>query len=259
MVRVDLLDSVRGLKTLLGGYFRYFNLISCLNVSHEYHLLTLNFNLPAPPPPIRLQLINTPGELWSNQITQAKNTTAWNDLLDKVRRSRYVVLILHPHRDQIKRQYLERAIRDHPQDFREILEGSRGRSSLDIQPILDAFYPAEVWARRLAKNLEFFDEECRGVRRFFLCLHKADLFCDIQRESSRWRYNPLGGNDWSFYFREISQPHFGVAREVIRDYNSRQRGPSKLSFFITTKYNRDLLEVPWLDLGAYLAQDSPRY
>ena len=35
MVRVDLLDSVRGLKTLLGGYFRYFNLISCLNVSHK--------------------------------------------------------------------------------------------------------------------------------------------------------------------------------------------------------------------------------
>jgi hypothetical protein len=41
LVRVDLLDSVRGLKTLLGGYFRYFNLISCLNVSHksvEYRL-----------------------------------------------------------------------------------------------------------------------------------------------------------------------------------------------------------------------------
>ena len=36
MVRVDLLDSVRGLKTLLGGYFKYFNLISCLNVSHKF-------------------------------------------------------------------------------------------------------------------------------------------------------------------------------------------------------------------------------
>ncbi|BAG04969.1 unknown protein [Microcystis aeruginosa NIES-843] len=34
MVWVDLLDSVGGLKTLLGGYFGHFSPISCLNVSH---------------------------------------------------------------------------------------------------------------------------------------------------------------------------------------------------------------------------------
>ncbi|BAG03159.1 unknown protein [Microcystis aeruginosa NIES-843] len=36
MVWVDLLDSVGGLKTLLGGYFGHFSPISCLNVSHSY-------------------------------------------------------------------------------------------------------------------------------------------------------------------------------------------------------------------------------
>ncbi|BBH41446.1 hypothetical protein myaer102_40590 [Microcystis viridis NIES-102] len=35
MVWVDLLDSVGGLKTLLGGYFGHFSPISCLNVSHH--------------------------------------------------------------------------------------------------------------------------------------------------------------------------------------------------------------------------------
>jgi hypothetical protein len=34
LVGVDLLDSVKGLKTLLGGYFGHFSLVSCLNVSH---------------------------------------------------------------------------------------------------------------------------------------------------------------------------------------------------------------------------------
>ncbi|MFB2968605.1 GTPase domain-containing protein [Aerosakkonema sp. BLCC-F183] len=196
--------------------------------------LRLNVTLPRPTGDIDVQLTDTPGELWENKELQKVMQAAWQGLKQKVSKSRYVILLLDPHRDLIQTSLLNSATEPVNRD--------------DLQK-------PDAWRRRFALWLEFFNQEAKTVKQILICINKADLFCNLKDESERWQFNPSGNNDWAGHIGRIRRIYFSVAQDLIQEYNSKANGPSKLSFFITTKENRSMLETPWLYLAAYIAQD----
>ncbi|KYC35191.1 hypothetical protein WA1_08515 [Scytonema hofmannii PCC 7110] len=208
------------------------------------HSLSLYLRLPRPKD-ITVDLIDTRGELWGDikatESPQNKFPSAYQDFMQKIGKARYIILVLHPYQELVRDEYLKSE-----------------HNPLDKVNKEEDLYPRDVWVKNLRRNLETLKNNCRSVKHFFICLHKADLFCNYREESARWKYNPSGSNDFSTYLDRIMNRYFGVAKDVIREFNASQGGTSKLSFFITTKKARNLLEIPWLSLGTYLSLDEER-
>ncbi|MBD2195239.1 MULTISPECIES: hypothetical protein [Calothrix] len=206
------------------------------------HFLSIYLRLPRPRE-ITVDLIDTRGEFWGDikatDSPQKQFPSAYQDFMEKIAQARYIMLLLHPYQELVREEYLVAAA-----------------NSLDKINKQDDLYPCHVWVKNLQRNLEILKNNCPSAKHFFICLHKADLFCNYQEESARWRYNPAGNNDFGTYLDRIRTRYFAVARDVIKDFNKNQVGASKLSFFITTKKDRNLLEIPWLSLGTYLSADA---
>lgn len=203
-----------------------------------FELQTVEMSLELPSPrKIQVQLTDTRGEFWSDPKIQLTDPTVYQDYKKTISNARYVVLVLHPHKDQVINRYQE--IYD-PQG--EIYKGDGLYSSID-------------WVNKLRKNLDFFSQNCKA-RHFFICMHKADLFCDFHDESKRWRYKPSGSNDFSGYIDRVRKRYFSIANDLIFEFNKKNGSVSKLSFFITTNKDLNLLEIPWLHLGTYLVHDA---
>jgi serine/threonine protein kinase len=203
----------------------------------ELKSIEMYLRLPRPRE-IQVQLTDTRGEFWSDPVIQANDPSVYQDYKKTIANARYIVLVLHPHKDLVKREYL--SIYD-PQG--EIYKGN-------------GLYTSSVWANKLKGTLDFFSQHCKSAKHFFICMHKADLFCNFNDESLRWHYKPSGGNDFDSYISGVRKRYFGIAKDLILEFNKRNGSVSKLSFFITTNQDRNLLEIPWLCLGTYLVQDA---
>ncbi|MBO3460175.1 hypothetical protein G7B40_000330 [Aetokthonos hydrillicola Thurmond2011] len=206
------------------------------------HSLSLYLRLPRPRE-ITVDLIDTRGEFWGDikatESPQDKFPSAYQDFMQKIGKARYIILVLHPYQELVREEYLKAE-----------------HNPLDRVNKEEDLYPRDVWVKNLRRNLETLKKNCKSVKHFFVCLHKADLFCNYKEESSKWQYNPSGNNDFGTYLDRIITRYFRVAKDVIQEFNANQTGASKLSFFITTKKDRKLLEIPWLSLGTYLSLDE---
>ncbi|MCL1463929.1 hypothetical protein [Argonema galeatum] len=195
----------------------------------EEETLLVEVKLPGGERQIQVRWIDTNGEAWSNKEWRKIYPDAWQGIQTEVSQSQAVLLLLPPHRTMIQPHLLDVDGNSNPDDF--------------ARP--------DAWTNNLASWLQFFNQNCATVQHILISIHKADLFCDIQAEAQRWRYEQLKGLRWIEYNEYIRNTYFNKADDIIREYN-RQHSTS-LRFFITTIKNPSLLELPWIHLASYLA------
>lgn len=184
--------------------------------------LTMAVDLPVPRQ-IQVQWTDTPGEAFTNREWRKQNQKAWDGIRQKMSQSRYLLLLLPPYRSLVQRK--------------------------DSGIKLDEFQTAEVWERRVIEWLNFIQKECSTVKHILICLNKADLFCNTETESQRWRYKPSGFS-FANYSDHVLKTYFQEFEERIKQYNLKNRS-QLISFFITTIKSRSLLELPWLYISSY--------
>jgi GTPase SAR1 family protein len=178
--------------------------------------LQVQVRLPSGFKSIRVDWIDTPGEIWRKRW-QEDNPDKWQNALNTVRQSNGILLILSPHRNIVK-------------------------------PDVDAkqFLTEQQWCNRFNQWGEFFRRECSQARRLVICLNKADLFCDPNKEASE-----LEQRNWQQRHSYVLQRYFPPIKSQLEQLNRDVYGLS-VSCFITSIYQRKLLELPWLYLGTFL-------
>jgi hypothetical protein len=196
------------------------------NANKEVDIRKLNIQvrLPAGNKNLEIQWIDTPGEIWRKHWQkQEQNHYKWLHFLKTIRQSKAIILIVSPYRNIVKDEI----------DKRE-------------------FITDKQWLNRFDRWLHFFQDECPNAKQLIICLNKADLFCDIEKEAKRLAYSPSGHSlDWYDRQTYIVKRYFKPIEKQIEQLNQRNYGLS-INCFITSVYNRSLLELPWIYLGAYL-------
>lgn len=168
--------------------------------------------------------IDTPGEIW-RKTWQSDKPEEWNKFVEVSRKSEGILLILPP--------------------YREILKP-------DIDP--EEFMTQQQWFNRFDRWVDFFRQECPKARHIVICLNKADLFCDLAQESSKLSYQSHGSQmNWQQRHNYVFNRYFRPVQPQIEQINKSVSGLA-VRCFITSIYNRSLLELPWLYLGSFLAK-----
>lgn len=168
--------------------------------------------------------IDTPGEIW-RKTWQSDNPEKWKEFVEASRKSEGILLIVPP--------------------YREILKP-------DINP--EEFMTKQQWVNRFNRWVEFFRQECPKARHIVICLNKADLFCDLAQESIKLSYQPNGSQmNWQQRHNYVFNRYFRPVQPQIEQINKSVSGLA-VRCFITSIYNRSLLELPWLYLGSFLAK-----
>lgn len=187
--------------------------------------LDIQVRLPIGNKQVIVDWIDTPGEVW--RLTwQTDNQKEWNRFLDTVRQSEGILLILPPHR------------------------GMNFQPGVDIEQFINQ----QQWCNRFERWVEFFREDCPKARHIVICLNKADLFCDLQQEASLLAYIPNGAPmNWQQRHIYVLQRYFRPIQSQLEQINKSISGLS-VRCFITSIYNRSLLELPWIYLGSFLAK-----
>ncbi|HLP91200.1 MAG TPA: GTPase domain-containing protein [Nostocaceae cyanobacterium] len=182
---------------------------------------------------LNVSWIDTPGEFWSNPQHRKDYPSAWQAMEQRVKQSKAVILLLPPYQSLVLSNRLDLA-------------------PTYLKPV-NPLPTADQWVNRFKYWLEFFEKHCQRVKHIIIALHKADLFCDVEAESTRWQYRPDGGGiaPWYEYSDYVVSAYFGIANQVIRQYKATELG-SRTQFFISTTENQALLELPWLYLAPYL-------
>ncbi|RUT02384.1 hypothetical protein DSM106972_058620 [Dulcicalothrix desertica PCC 7102] len=187
--------------------------------------LNIQVRLPAGNKQVIVDWIDSPGEVW-RQSWQSQNQNEWSKFLDTIRQSEGILLILPPHR------------------------------GLNFMPGVDVeqFLSQQQWCNRFERWVEFFCHDCPKARHILICLNKADLFCDLQREAFQLAYH-LGGAqmNWQQRHNYVSQRYFRPIHPQLEQINKNILGLS-VRCFITSIYNRSLLELPWIYLASFLAK-----
>ena len=174
---------------------------------------------------ITLDWIDTPGEIW-RQNWQANNPSEWNTFLETVKKSEGILLIIPPYRELLKR---------------------------GINVSEEDFITKKQWCTRFQRWLDFIRSECSQVRHLLICLNMADLFCDIGQEANILAYKPHNSKmNWQQRNEYVFSKYFRPIQCDIENLNRSIYGLS-VRCFITSIYNRELLELPWIYLGSYLA------
>ena len=195
----------------------------------EEDMLSIRVNLPAGEREFQTNWIDTPGEVWDNPSWREENPTAWQDIQQSVSNSRAIFLLLPPYRTMI---------------IPEQLDGEPANDP-------DTMPRPEQWRNNLSAWLKFFRQTAPRVQHILISIHKADLFCNLNREERKWRYDPSREPKWVTYNEHIQRTYFELAAPIIRQHNRQSAITPR--FFITTTKNPALLELPWIYLGAYLA------
>lgn len=186
--------------------------------------LEIQVTLPTGSKQISLDWIDTPGEIW-RKTWQSKNSDQWKIFLESLRQSEGILLILPPYRELIKPSY-----------------------------DLDLFITQEQWCNRFNRWVDFFHQDCPKIRHLALCLNKADLFCDLQKEANQLAYIPNRSRmNWQQRHDYIFQRYFKPIHSQIKEINKKVSGLA-VRCFITSIQNRDLLELPWIYFGSFLAK-----
>lgn len=180
--------------------------------------LEIQVRLPTGYRTINIDWIDTPGEVW-RKSWQGDNPKKWKNFLDTVGSSKGIVLILPPYRNIIS------------------------------NPNVDAkeFLTRQQWCNRFNRWVDFFKNDCSQARRVVICLNKADLFCEIDKEAAL-----LTRKNWQERHSYVLQKYFKPIQPQIEQFN-KIMARSSVSCFITSIYNRKLLELPWLYLGTFLS------
>ena len=169
--------------------------------------------------------IDTPGEMWRDRW-QKDNPDKWKAVLENMRQSEGILLVLSPHRGQL---------------------------SSDIA----SEYSNEIqWCNRFDKWVDFFKDQCPKARHIVLCLNKADLITsvDLKQESAKLAFNPNGSSmSWRDRHTHVLQKYFRPIRPQIEQINKNTAGLS-VQCFITSIHDRPLLELPWIYLASFLAK-----
>lgn len=188
--------------------------------------------LPAGTQSIDLQWVDTPGEIW-RASWQQDNTNEWKNFLEDSRRSGGILLILQPFREMLLPQY-----RDDPQIASE--------------------YPRRAqWCKRFEQWVDFFRQECPNARHIVMCLNKADLFLpNIGQVADQLQYHPTGSQlSWRKRHAYVAQRYFQPVQRQIEQINENTKGLS-VQCFVTSIYNRSLLELPWVYLASFLSDST---
>ena len=112
----------------------------------------------------------------------------------------------------------------------------------------------QQWCNRFNRWAEFFQQDCSKLRHLVICLNKADLFCNLEQEAAKLTYNPNGAQmNWQQRHMYVLQRYFRPIQPQLQEINQSIRGLS-LRCFITSIYNRSVLELPWIYLASFLAR-----
>lgn len=220
-IAVTVTDSNFELSTQPGGYAP-----TAADTSFHERSMELQVVLPAGYRRLAATWVDTPGEIWRKRW-QADNPEQWQLLLETARNSQGILLVLPPYRELVKL----------PPDQAE------------------AFITRQQWCRRFQLWVEFFRIHCPQVQHLVLCLNKADVFVpDLAKESRRLAYWPdQRGSTWQEKHQYVETSYFAAAKDSLKKLNTSVRGLS-VRCFITSIYDRGLLELPWVYLASYLGR-----
>jgi nicotinamide riboside kinase len=188
----------------------------------KFRSLEVKVKLPNPVPPIPLDWIDTPGEMW-RKSWQGDNQQLWQKVLPNIQQSEGIMLILPPHRGMVTLKQYDDNIHRLPTQ--------------------------QQWVNRFKRWADFFRYQCPKARHIVICLNKADLFTDIERESQRLSYN--SNMNWHTRNMYVIENYFNPVKDQLKIIAQNNSG--LIRCFITTIYNRELLELPWIYLGSHLA------
>ena len=188
--------------------------------------LAIQVELPTGIKDITLDWLDTPGEIW-RKSWQNNNQSEWQKFLDTISHSEGILLIVPPYREIIKK-------------------------SPTVNP--DDFITKGQWCKRFHRWVDFFGQDCPKARHILICLNKADLFCDLDKEAAKLAYIPDRSQmNWQQRDQYVFQKYFRPVHPQINLLNRSIQGLS-VRCFITSIYNRYLLELPWIYLGSFLAK-----
>lgn len=184
--------------------------------------MEVNVNLPAGPQALRVDWLDSAGEIWRPRWRQ-QHSQAWQQIVEPLQRGDGIVLILPPYRD-LPHMQPERA---------------------------DEFPSRQQWCNRFQRWVEFFQQECPRATKIVVCIHKADLFCDLAKEEFELSYHPaIARKNWSQRHEYVSEKFFRPVRAELVQLNLRTN--ALVRCFITSIYSRKLLELPWIYLASHL-------
>lgn len=192
--------------------------------SINLRFLEIQVTLPSGTKDLNLDWVDTPGEMWRERW-QTNNPDKWSEFIDSSRKSEGILLILDPYRDLL------------PAD------------------IAGEYSTRQQWCKRFEKWSAFFRYECPKARHIVVCLNKADLFVEnIEQEASRLAYHPEGSQmGWRKRHSYVLRKYFRPIHDQIEQVNQETQGTA-IQCFVTSIYNRSLLELPWIYLASFLAK-----
>lgn len=190
----------------------------------QYRPLNLQVRLPSGLNEVPVDWIDSPGEIF-RRSWQWEHPEEWDSFQEIVRQSEGVLLILPP--------------------YREILW-----PNLEITN----FVTQEQWCNGFESWARFFCDDCPKAKHIVICLNKADLInCNLSEESERLAYRPDGSSmNWLQRHNYVVNSYFRLVKSKIALINRSRPGLS-VRCFITSIYDRSLLELPWIYLASYLA------
>ena len=191
------------------------------NETTKIRQISIEVQLPSGKKHLNLDWIDSSGENW-RESWQQENPQKWQVFLNTLKQSEGVLLILSP--------------------YREIITiGDR-----------ELFITQQQWCNRFDRWVQFFQQQCPKLRHLLLCLNKADLFCDIQKEGNRLGYSPNNSQlNWQQRNEYVFKNYFTPIQQQIIELN-RKTDINSVRYFITSIKDRRLLELPWIYLGTYL-------
>ncbi|MGK7956579.1 MAG: GTPase domain-containing protein [Crocosphaera sp.] len=181
----------------------------------------------------QLNVIDTPGEAWSFPNWRERNPRPWQDIRQRVANSEGIIILLNPYRSIIQPNLTDD----------------------DYWNQIERFPTHKQWANQIQAWLDYLKRECRETQHIGFCINKADLFCNVERISQRYRYHSSSGTFWATYSNFVYQTYFIPAHSLIKKYN-RQPNVPRLQYFITSMQNPRLLELPWLYMMPYLSHSD---
>jgi hypothetical protein len=172
---------------------------------------------------IDLDIIDTLGEIW-RKSWQDVHDEMWQETLNKIQTADAVLVILEP--------------------YREIINPEKDN--------LDHFITRQQWIKRFEKWVDFLLKECSQVSHLLICLNKVDL-CPINlaEEAKKLAYDPhYQYLNWQEKDSYVYHRYFTPVQSQIQRLNQHREKAAR--FFITSIYQRDLLELPLIYISSYV-------
>lgn len=185
------------------------------------------------PKSLEVQWLDSAGECWRSNWQEA-NSHQWQSMLEEMQSSQAALLILPPYRELLMPEKREQLM----------VESDQSNAHLPTQ---------QQWQNRFKRWVDFFIAECYQLSHLLICINKADLFADVNKLSQRLRFDPASGSiDWESRNQYVRKMFFHHAKSELNRLDSSLE-TTMVYCFVTSIYDRGLLELPWIYLGSRLA------